>query len=179
MNLEKMMEIILKRRSVRTYQKGRLVEKEVLEKLCDAGRWAPTPSNIQSLHFIVLDGSTEDLEILKDLSPGFPREAQAAIVISSDLEKSKNFTDNNRMLLCGQEAAAAGENIALTAVSAGLGSCFVESFSEEGLKGLLKFPENVHPLLIIALGYPDENRKSPLVKRRNANKVIHWNGWSR
>jgi len=177
--LEEMMNIILKRRSVRAYQKDRAIEEEILKKLCEAGQWAPTPSNIQSLHFIVVDGSTEDLELLKDLSPGFPREAPAAIVITTDLDRSKNFTGNNRMILCAEEAAAAGENIALAAVSAGLGSCFVESFSKEGLKGLLNLPENVYPLLIMALGYPDENRESSRAKRGDLIKVMHWNGWER
>lgn len=177
LDLEYVMDLIKKRRSVRKYDMERLVEKDLLEKLCVAGQWAPTPSNIQSLHFVVLDGTTEEMELTKDLSPGFPKEASSAIVICSDLKRAEGFSEKNRMILCAEEASAAAENITLAATAAGLGSCFVASFHQGGIKKALKLPSIVQPILIIALGYPDEKGEVSERRRRDIGSVIHWNGW--
>ncbi len=176
-DFEMAMELIKGRRSVRKYDIGRLVEKDLLETLCVAGQWAPTPSNIQSIHFIILDGTTENIDLIKDLSPGFPKEASSAIVICSDLKRAGGFSEKNRMILVSEEAAAAAENIALAATAAGLGSCFVASFNKEGVKKVLMLPGLVQPILIMALGYPDEKREVSERKRRDLGSVLHWNWW--
>ncbi len=176
-DLEMVMKLIKGRRSVRKYDVGRLVEKDLLKTLCVAGQWAPTPSNIQSLHFIILDGTTENIDLIKDLSPGFPKEAAGAIVICSDLKRAGSFSEKHRMILVAEEASAAAENITLAATAAGLGSCFVASFNKEGIKKVLGLPGVVHPILIMALGYPDEKREFNERKRRDLGSVVHWNGW--
>jgi nitroreductase len=48
------------------------------------------------------------------------------------------------------------ENMVLTAVSLGLGTCCVGSFNEE-TKEELKIPEKFEVLLMLAIGYPGSN----------------------
>lgn len=54
---ESMREIIIARRSIRTFQK-RVVEKEIIEKVIDGARFAPSAKNTQSTQFIVIQDKT-------------------------------------------------------------------------------------------------------------------------
>ncbi len=48
-------DVIRRRRSVRKFEPGRTIEREVLERIIDCGRWAPSGANVQCWDFIVVD----------------------------------------------------------------------------------------------------------------------------
>jgi len=48
-------DVIRKRRSVRKFEPGRSVDRDVLERIVDCGRWAPSGANVQCCDFIVVD----------------------------------------------------------------------------------------------------------------------------
>ncbi len=55
LDYEALMEVVRRRRSVRAFEKGRHVGRDVLEKIVDCGRWAPSGANSQPWDFIVVD----------------------------------------------------------------------------------------------------------------------------
>ncbi len=55
LDYEALMEVVRRRRSVRAFEKGRQVGRDVLEKIVDCGRWAPSGANSQPWDFIVVD----------------------------------------------------------------------------------------------------------------------------
>jgi len=54
------------------------------------------------------------------------------------------------------DSAMATQNVLLAAHDIGLGSCVVASFHRNAVQRLLDMPEYVEPMLLIALGWPDE-----------------------
>lgn len=167
---EVIFEVIKGRRSVRSY-KDQDVPKEKIERILEAGQWAPTPSNVQSWRFIVIQ-EAEQLGTLKALSPGFPREGSAAIVVCSDKRDMEDFGEASRPILATAEAAVAVQNMLLMAHSLSLGSCPVVSFSEAGIRGLLELPDHIHPIFLVALGYPDRYPESP--PRKDLSRITFW-----
>lgn len=159
-------EVIKGRRSIRSY-KDMKVPRELLVKILETGQWAPSPSNVQSWRFIVVQ-ETAGLRTLKDLSPGFPRKATAAIVVCSNIREMEPF-DN---VLAAEEAAMAVENISLMAYSLELGTCPVASFSRAGIKTLLEIPDHIRPIILIALGFPNETPVPP--SRKPLSQVVSW-----
>jgi len=53
--------------------------------------------------------------------------------------------------------AIAVENMALAAASLGLGTCWVRAFQPERVAEILSLPPECPPLILLPLGYPDEN----------------------
>ena len=51
-------EVVRRRRSVRKFEPGKVVGREVLERIVDCGRWAPSGANVQCWDFIVVDEPT-------------------------------------------------------------------------------------------------------------------------
>jgi nitroreductase len=58
----------------------------------------------------------------------------------------------------------------LTATAEGLGTCWVGSFDEDQLKGLLKIPEHFRVVALLSVGYPREAVKSPR-KRKELSEI--------
>lgn len=158
-NLE-VFEAIKGRRSIRKY-KPQPIPDEVIEKILEAGRWAPSGGNIQPWIFIVVkDRAT--LEMIRKVSPGYLGTAPLAIIVCSD--KRRAFQVGGRLgrdYMTIADCAMAVQNMLLAAYALGLGTCVVKSFSSIALKEILEIPDGIEPELIVVLGYPDERPAIP------------------
>jgi nitroreductase len=163
-------DVIANRRSIRAYA-TQPIPPEQLEQIVEAARWAPSPSNIQSWRFVVVQ-ETRQLATLASVSPGFPREATAAIVVCSDRRDVRGCEEALARILVAEEAAMASQNILLTAHAMGLGSCVVASFSSTGVTELLELPEAIRPVLVVAIGVPRENPVAP--PRKPLSQILSW-----
>lgn len=161
---------IKERRSICSYE-GREVPREMLLKILEAGQWAPSPSNVQSWRFVVIQ-EPKQLQTLKSLSPGFPREATVAIAVCSDQRDTQSFENPLQQILAAEEAAMAVQNMLLAAIALGLGSCAVESFSRPGIKALIELPDSVFPILLVAIGFPNEQPVPP--QRKALSQITSW-----
>jgi nitroreductase len=56
--------------------------------------------------------------------------------------------------------AIAVEHIVLKAVDLGLGSCWLGRFDRDKLKEYLKMDENIYPVVLLPVGYPDQTPKA-------------------
>ena len=167
---ELILEVIKGRRSIRAY-KDEKAPQEMLLRILEAGEWAPTPSNVQSWRFIVVQKAAQ-LRALKAFSPGFPRGAPSAIVVCSDQRDMQEFEGGLRPILAAEEAAMAVQNMLLMAHALGLGACPVASFSTPGVRELLELPDHIHPILLVALGFPDEQPVPP--GRKELTRITSW-----
>ena len=68
-------DVIRRRRSVRKFEPGRSVGRDVLERIVDCGRWAPSGANVQCWDFIVVD----DAAIRDKVLAVFLRQAQRLV----------------------------------------------------------------------------------------------------
>ncbi len=141
-------EAVQERHSIRNYQ-DKPVEREKLEKILEAGRLAPSAKNIEPWHFIAVT----DPEKRKALSGGtwakFLNQSPLVIVACGDKKASPDWY--------AIDVALAMENMVLVATSLGLGTCCVGSFNEKEVKTVLKIPENFEVLIMLAVGYPENN----------------------
>jgi nitroreductase len=154
------LEAIKDRRSIRRY-KPDPVPDELIEKILDAGRWAPSGGNIQPWSFIVVK-DPKILGMLQKVSPGYLGVAPLAIVVCSDRRKAFEMGGRlGRDYLTIADCAMAVENMLLAAHALGLGGCPIKSFSSVAVKEILEIPENVEPEFIVTLGYPDEKPSPP------------------
>ena len=150
-------EAIKKRHSIRSYKRQQIPD-EIIEKILDSGRRAPSAGNIHPEIFILIrKQETKDMIANAALDQHFISDAPVVIVACADVEKSeRNYGSRGRNLYCIQDTAAAIENMLLSAAALGVGNCWVGAFNESKISEILKLPENVRPLAVIPLGYPGE-----------------------
>ena len=164
------LEVLFTRRSIRKYSNEPVTEED-LKTILEAGMNAPSASNRQPWHFVVVDDRAK-LNAIMEVHP-YSRmlaEAPMAIVVCGDTKISANFWP--------QDCAAATENILLAARALDLGTVWMGVYPDEdrvkAVHGLFGLPQHIQPLAIIALGHPAEEKGR--VDRYKAERV-HKNGW--
>jgi nitroreductase len=150
-------EMILSRRSVRAFEPEPVPE-EVLKKMCEAGRQAPTGANRQPFEFLVVtrpDLLAKVYETLKWAAyiaphgdPPAGKEPTAYIVLlRNDREGDKvPYYD------CGFVAA----QTLLAGLCFGVAGCALLSFDPKKVHQDFQLPDHLQPEMVLALGYPAE-----------------------
>ena len=138
-------EAIQERRSIRNFQ-DTPIPREFLEKILEAGRLAPSAKNCEPWHFIAVTDAAKRKALSNGAWARFLTQSPLVIVACGDKKASPEWY--------AIDVALAVENMVLTAVSLGLGTCCVGSFNEKEIKEELKIPEKFDVLLMLAIGYP-------------------------
>jgi nitroreductase len=149
-------DVILSRRSVRSYEQ-RKVPDEVLGKILEAGRQAPSADNMQPWHFIVVTDSGIKEKLSND-SEQFTKESAFTVVgcryIGDSYSRKWSVVDTTIAL----------QNMVIAAWSFGIGSCWIGSFNEEEVNKLLSIPDAWKVIALISFGYPAEKPGTKLKK---------------
>jgi len=166
-------EAIRGRRSIRAFE-SREVPEELVERLIEAARWAPSAGNIQPWEFIIVRKQEIKRKLAEAaLYQSFIEEAPVVIVVCVDEARSaQGYGIRGKTLYCIQDTAAAIQNIHLAAYSMGLGTCWVGAFREDEARKVLKTPAGIRPVAIIPVGYPAET-PSPR-SRRPLKQIVHY-----
>ena len=138
-------EAIEKRRSIRSYESTPVPE-EKLEKILEAARLAPSASNVQPRHFIVVTDKERRDALAAGMFARFLKQSPVVIVACGDEKKSPKWYPI--------DVAIAVENMVLAATGEGLGTCWIGSFNENKVRDALRIPENLRVVVLLAVGYP-------------------------
>lgn len=159
-------EAIKTRRSVRAYQ-DKPVPEDVLNRLLEAVRLAPSAGNRQDWKFIIV----KDKETIQAIARAANNQqfiAQAPVVI---VAVSLN---PDRIMSCEVPAyavdlAIAIDHLTLAATVEGLGTCWIGAFSQGEMKKILNVPDKYKIVTLTPLGYPAD---SPRPKVRKSLEEI-------
>ncbi len=165
-------EALLNRRSIRKY-KDKKISKEDIDKILKAAMYAPSAMNLQAWQFIVIDNKDALIETIKSIPYAeMLRQSAGAIIVCGD-----SLVEINESWLL-QNCSAAIQNILLSAHGLGIGSCWIAIHGMDdvykNIKTQFKLPENIVPVSLISLGFPDEVVK---VEERFKQDKIHYNKW--
>lgn len=148
-------EAIYKRRSVRKFQEKQ-VDDNIIKSLLEDAMAAPSACNKQPWEFYVIrNKEKQDLIKSKIMFSNFNSPIMIVVCGNNELSLTK---DNNDFWI--QDCSAAIENILLSAVSFGLGTCWCGLYPVEKrcerVREILDLPNNIIPLGTIHIGYPEK-----------------------
>lgn len=160
-----LIDAVLSRRSVRRYE-PKEIPRDVLDKILEAGRQAPSAANKQPWHFIVLTDSEIKKELSKGLFNRFIKDAPVTIVgcAHKDLIAGKWSIVSTTIAL---------QNMVVAAWAMGVGSCWIGDFNEEEVNRLLSIPEDWNIVALVSFGYPAE--KPPSRKKKSIEEIVGFN----
>lgn len=158
---------MLKRRSVRDFTDAE-IDDGIIEQLLKSAMAAPSARNMQPWMFYVVKNK-ELQEKLRHVSRYSNMNSALMIVVAGDDKRSLGHRINDYWI---QDCSAAAENILLAAAALGVGSCWCGLFPQatpvKRVRELLQLDENIIPMALIQLGYPNadvEPRTQYNVKR--------------
>ena len=171
----KFLELANKRESCRSYDKGRPVEKEKIEKILSVARLSPSACNSQPYHITLAEGEKAENIAKACMGMGmnpFMKDVPVVLVISeSDYNKTAAFGakikhNDYRSIDIGILAA----HITLAAADLDLGSCIVGWLDDKKIKEILGTEATTR--LVISIGYPKENKPPRDKKRKNESDLV-------
>ncbi len=152
------LELAGKRYSCKCFS-GKKLEEEKLAKILEAARIAPTAKDAQAAKIYVLE-SEEALEKAREITPCTYGAGTVLLFVYDDTAVYK-YEDRNSG---DQDCAILASHVMLEAADLGAATCWVNNFSPSGIKKALDLPENEYPVLMMPLGYADEQKGGPLAK---------------
>jgi nitroreductase len=140
------------RTSVREYTE-QPVSGEVLSRILEAGRLAPSAKNRQSWRFVVVKDSSLR-ERIRDAAFGQEYVGKAPVIIAL-CTTNIEYRMPNGQLSYPIDLSIAASFMMLQAEHEGLGSCMVTTFREDDVKSILTVPYSMRVVMLLTLGHPD------------------------
>lgn len=185
-------ELILRRRTVRKFKQQK-IDRNILERLVDAARNAPSAANLQPLKYIVVDEPEKVAVVFNNVKwagyiapSGNPGEGEKPVAFIAILVDT-GIRENGYELDIG----AAAQSIFLAAEEEGIGTCWMGAIDREKIKSILKIPDCYILNTVISLGYAgerpvaeDENGSIKYYKdkdgllhvpKRKLSDILKWN----
>jgi len=149
-------ETIISRRTIRKFDQ-RKIDPEILKKIVNAGRFAPSAANLQPLEYLIIDDEELKNKVFPNLAwagyikpegdPGKGEEPVAYIIILAD--RKINPAPE-------RDIGASVENMNLVAEEEGIGCCWIGAFKKREIGNIISVPASLSVELVLALGYPME-----------------------
>lgn len=161
------LELATERYSVRKYT-DQAIKKEDLDYILEAGRVAPTAVNFQPQRLYVVQ-SPEGLARLNTVVPTIYG-APAAIVFTYD--KNEQWVNGLEPSVSSgiEDVSIVATHVMLAAAERGLGTCWINNFTNTMVERFMGLPEQESVVLIMSLGYPAEN-SHPNSLHRNSKSI--------
>ena len=202
-----MIDVIRRRRSVRRFEPGRSVPREMLLRIAEAGRWAPTGANAQCWDLVVVDDPAVRQQVLDvflvqsqqlvDHAKGFPAVKKTylantvAIFLvlgdprwkrcfpqASTPEWEAEYAENNERIYLASLGAAI-QNVQLGVTAVGLTSAWLSGGAEPATNARLSALLG-YPAWMEAVGTIPVGYPEKDVGsryRRPLDQIVHWNGY--
>lgn len=192
-------ETVRARRMVRNYT-GEPVPDDVVERVLDAARRAPSAGFSQGQHFVVVtdEGTRGAIAELADeqhyVDEGFDPWMSSApvhvVVCAAESSYRRRYAEADKGATPPDEqdwpvpywyvdAGAALMLLLLAVVDEGMAAGFFGTHRLPGLKQLLDIPDGVHPVGVVTIGHPAPDRRSGSLDRgwRDLDEVVHRGRW--
>jgi coenzyme F420-0:L-glutamate ligase/coenzyme F420-1:gamma-L-glutamate ligase len=182
-----LLEALRSRRSIRRYSE-RPVPRDVLWRLLEAARWAPSAHNRQPWRFAVITDPARRADLAQAMGENFRRDleadklppdevdrqvarsyerishAPALIVLCLSMVDMDHYPDTRRgqaeWVMAVQSTALATQNVLLMAHAEGLGACWMCAplFCPDVVRAALALSEDWEAQALLTVGYPAEQR---------------------
>ncbi len=182
MEFEKVIKV---RRSVRSFDDTE-VKDEIISQILEDARLAPSWANRQCWSFIVITDKNKIKKIIKHGGSGINKWLKNAPVLIIACGDPKLSGNREGIGYFAVDVAIALEHLVLSAANLGLGSCWIGTFHENNIKGMLNIPKDIRIVAMTPIGHPKdklsirEKITSSIVKSKNRkplNEIAHYNKW--
>ncbi|OFY64269.1 MAG: nitroreductase [Bacteroidetes bacterium RBG_13_42_15] len=164
-------DLIHNRESVRNYDPNRPVPKEILEKILDAGRIAPSACNYQPWKFLVISSPAMLEKVQTCYNREWFKDAPHVLVVLGlkDQAWNRSYDGYNSV---ETDVAIAMTHIILASENEGVGTCWIAAYNPALLKEVLNPDENQLIFGITPLGYSKPGFQKTLIKKRKSLEDI-------
>lgn len=169
--MENLLNLALKRRSVRRYT-GEKVDDEKINRILDVALTAPSSWGQHPIHFVVVKDKKmiKDIAHCKAMGAAPLEQADAAIIVIADASTCELWIE---------DASVASSYILLAAEDEDVGACWIHirdragqvKTADEEIRDLLNIPDNFRVLNAVTLGIKGEDKRAYTEKELHRQNI--------
>jgi nitroreductase len=163
-------DLVIDRCSIRSFAKDRPIPEDVLLRILEAGRLAPSGKNLQPWNFIVISSP----EMLEKIYPCYPRDwvqsAPYLLVVKGKRSGAWHRAKDGYTSL-ETDLAIAMDHMILAAAYEGVGSCWIAAFDRDILYSALGLTDDEEIFAFTPLGYPATDAVTVPKTRKSIEEV--------
>ncbi len=176
--------LLKERRSIRTY-KDEIVSREVMDKIFEATRFAPSWANYQIARYTCITDPQKIAGLMNDGVKGFVynintlKNAKNVLVLSFVKGKSGKLDLSKPEYATAQEnsweifdAGIACQTFCLAAHAYGVGTCIMGVIDNDGIAKVAGLPEDETVGALIVYGYPEGD--IPGATRKEVSEIVRY-----
>ena len=167
-------DLVKNRRSIRAFDSGREIPRDIMEYILKAGQVAPSANNQQPWEFLVI----ESREYLEKISECYPRnwfaQAPSVLVVKGSYSECWQRQSDSYQSL-ETDLTIAMDHMILAATEQGIGTCWIAAFDPYKLKKILNLTEDERVFAITPLGYPAEmDKPAGNSRRKDLDQIVRY-----
>lgn len=162
------------RESIRNYDSKRPVDREVLTRILNAGRVAPSAVNRQPWRFLLISSPEMLAKVHRCYAREWFREAPHVLVVVGNRDDAwTREADGYNSIETDMTIAV--DHMVLAAEYEGVGTCWIEAYDPGILREALELKESEVVFSITPLGYPKEGfEKHGNKERKGFEEVVEF-----
>ncbi len=186
--MEIILDLIKNRRTTRVY-KEEMISEEELEKIIEAGMWAPSGHNRQPWHFTIIENKEIMKKINSDTKEACKNSEDPLYYGWANNNKYNAFYNAPILVIFSyrkdgfspiDDLGAASQNMGLAAECLGVGSCWIgfinklfenDSKKHEEYRKLLNTPKDYTLHHGMVFGYPKNSKLKPQPRKGTFNRI--------
>ncbi len=163
-------DLVSNRSSIRSFDMSRAIPQEVLNRILNAGRLAPSANNLQPWHFHVITSP----EVLEKIYPCYKRDwiqsAPCLMIVSGDRNSAWVRRHDNYNSI-ETDLTIVMDHLILAAAWEGLGSCWIAAFDPGIIREALQLDRNIEIYAFTPLGYAAPDALPSPKKRKSLEEI--------
>ena len=144
------------------------VDEALLERLVYAAGRAPSAR--ADLRHLVVVTDPRLIAAVRQVCPGWLNNAPAMMAICTDTRLMQELIGAGGIPATIMDSGAAAAYVSLAAPALGLGICWVTSWPDEAVQGVLDLPDHIRPDMLLAIGHPVSD---PPRAARRFHPIVH------
>jgi len=166
-------DLVIKRCSIRSFERNRTISEEALYRILNAGRMAPSANNLQPWRFHVIRSP----QILEKIYPCYKRDwiqsAPCFLIVSGDRENAWVRRQDNYNSI-ETDLTIVMDHLILAATWEGLGTCWIAAFDPEIIREALQLAPNIEIFALTPLGYATPDALTSTKKRKALEEITSY-----
>ncbi len=166
--------VISERESIRSYDPERKIPEEIIRKILEAGRIAPSAANRQPWKFVVVSSEEMLSKVRQCYSREWFHDAPHILIVKGRRSEawSRGYDNYNSL---ETDLTIAMDHMILAAENEEIGTCWIAAFDPDILKKVLELEEGETVFVITPLGYtPKGFVKKSDKKRKQLDEIAEF-----
>ena len=162
--------VIRDRMAIRKFSNEKIYD-EIINKILEAGRVAPTAKNLQPIKIYVVS-SDEGLSKIDNASM-CRYNAPVSLIVCGNTEEAFSRGDHSTYVI---DSCIVATHMLLEATNVGVDNTWVDLFDEDVLREEFSIPDELVPIALIMLGYRSDDCPYNVNhdKRKNIDEIVQF-----